>query len=96
MRVLSGRIEAFGDCSAEITDGDQCFAGPLAVSMEAYLEALFCGTLFRRHFATGFSDQPQTRQKLEPVVQLCANLAGGKEYQNLWARILGLGPARIA
>lgn len=90
VRVPCGRIEAFNDRSLETTEGDHQFTGTLAVSMDAYLDALFCGALFRKHFATGFADQPTTRQKLEPVAQLCTVFAGGAQYEEFWAGVLGL------
>ncbi|KAA0889984.1 hypothetical protein [Pusillimonas sp. ANT_WB101] len=88
--VPSGRIEAYNDHPIKAIHGDSEYLGALAESMDAYLDAMICGAMIGKHFAPGFADDPGVKEKLEPVVQLCTVLAGGPEYEDFWAGVLGL------
>lgn len=85
-----GRIEAYNEHPIRAIHGDSQFLGDLAKDMESYLEALLCGAMTKMHFAPGFADQPGVKEKLEPLAKLCAAIAGGDEYYDFWAGVLGL------
>lgn len=90
VRVPAGRIEAYLDPPIRARHGDSQFLGVLAESLDTYLHAMLCGAMLGTHFAPGYGSQPGVRKKLEPVVQLCILLAGGKAYEYHWAGTLGL------
>lgn len=85
-----GRIEAYNEHPIRAIHGDSQFLGDLAKDMESYLEALLCGAMTGMHFVPGFADQPGVKEKLEPLAKLCAAIAGGDEYYDFWAGVLGL------
>ena len=87
--VPSGRIEAYNNFPIRDIHGDSEYLGAIAQSMEAYLEAMIFGAMIGRHFAAGFPHEPQFRIRLEPIVQFCTIIAGGKEYEDFWAGIFG-------
>lgn len=92
--VPSGRIEAYNAHPIRAIHGDSQFLGALAKDMESYLEALLCGAMNKEHFSPGFADEdPFVKAKLEPIAQLCTVIAGGEEYYDFWAGLLGLPPA---
>jgi len=87
--VPSGRIEAYNNYPIKAIHGDSEYLGAIAESMAAYLEAMIFGAMIGKHFAAGFPDDPQFRIRLEPIVQFCTTIAGGKEYEDFWASVFG-------
>jgi hypothetical protein len=85
-----GSIEAYNLHPIFAIHGDSQFLGALAKDMESYLEALLCGAMIGKHFSPGFADEPGVKEKLEPIAKLCSVIAGGDEYYDFWAGLLGL------
>ena len=86
----SGRVEAYEEHPIRAIYGESHFLGVLAKDVDSYLEALLCGALNVMHFSPGFADQPGVKEKLEPIAKLCSAIAGGDEYYDFWAGLLGL------
>jgi hypothetical protein len=67
--------------------------GVLANDLESYLEAMLHGQMNATHFISGFPDEdPILFEKTVLVAKHCALIAGGYEYYDFWAGILGLPP----
>ena len=89
----SGRIEAYNAHPISGMPGATDCLGILAKDLESYLEALFYGQFNAIHFISGFPDEdPILFEKTVLVAKLCALIAGGYEYYDFWAGILGLPP----
>ncbi|KAA0889985.1 hypothetical protein [Pusillimonas sp. ANT_WB101] len=91
VRVPSGRIESYFYHPDKALNAEAKFLDAIAKNMDAYLEALICGAMARRHVVQGFSEKPDIQEKLEPVAQLCTVLAGGDEYKEFWFDVIGVG-----
>ena len=90
----SSRIEAYNAHPIRGMPGATDCLGVLEVNLEAYLEALFYGQFNKTHFISGFPDEsPTLYQRTVLVAKHCALIAGGYEYYNSWAGLLGLHPA---
>ena len=89
----SGQIEAYNAHPIRGMPGATDCLGLLAKDLESYLEALFCGQLNKTHFIHGFPDEdPILFQKTVLVAKHCSLIAGGYEYYDFWAGLLGLPP----
>lgn len=89
----SGRIEAYNAHPIRGMPGATDCLGVLAKDLESYLEALFYGQFNSTHFTSGFPDEdPVLYQKTVHVAKVCALIAGGYEYYDFWAGLLGLPP----
>jgi hypothetical protein len=89
----SSRIEAYNAHPIRGMPGATDCLGVLAVNLEAYLEALFYGQFNKTHFISGFPDEsPTLYQKTVLVAKHCSLIAGGYEYYDFWAGLLGLPP----
>lgn len=87
----SGRIEAYNAHPIKELDGESQFLGALAKDLESFLEGLLCAQMNCTHFIPGFPDKdPILYQKTVLVAKHCALIAGGYEYYDFWAGILGL------
>jgi hypothetical protein len=89
IRVASGRIEAYGDEPESAMPGDSPFVCAVARNLGTYLEAMTCGAMAKAHFARGPADDPAIQKKRELIMQLCAAVAGGQEYDNFWLGLTG-------
>jgi hypothetical protein len=91
----TGRIEAYTQYPIPGMPGGADCLGLLARDLESYLEALLCGQMNKAHFAPGFPDEdPVLRAKTEHIARLCSLIAGGDEYYDFWAGVLGLPPPK--
>ena len=89
----SGRIEAFNAHPIRGMPGATDCLGVLAKDLESYLEALFYGQFNKIHFISGFpAEDPILLEKSVLVAKHCALIAGGYEYYDFWAGLLGLPP----
>jgi len=89
----SGRIEAYNAHPIRGIPGQTDCLGVLAKDLESYLEALFCAGFNKRHLIPGFPDEdPILFEKTVLVAKHCALIAGGYEYYDFWAGLLGLPP----
>ena len=89
----SGRVEAYAAHPIRGMPGATDCLGVLAKDLESYLEALFYGQFNKIHFISGFPDEsPILYQKTVLVAKHCALIAGGYEYYDFWAGLLGLPP----
>lgn len=89
----SGRIEAYNAHPIRGMPGATDCLGVLAKDLESYLEALFYGQFNKIHFISGFPDgDPILYEKTVLVAKHCALIAGGYEYYDFWAGLLGLPP----
>lgn len=87
----SGRVEAYNAHPIRGMPGATDCLGVLAKDLESYLEALFYAQFNATHFISGFPDEdPILYQKTVLVAKHCALMAGGYEYYDFWAGILGL------
>ena len=87
----SGRIEAYNAHPIRGMPGATDCLGVLAKDLESYLEGLFYAQFNKTHFISGFPDEDPIRyQKTVLVAKHCALIAGGYEYYDFWAGILGL------
>lgn len=89
----SGKIEAYAAHPIrDMPDATDCL-GVLAKDLESYLEALLCAGFNKTHFISGFPDEnPILLEKTVLVAKHCALIAGGYEYYDFWAGLLGLPP----
>ena len=89
----SGRIEAYAAHPIRGMPGATDCLGVLAKDLESYLEALFYAGFNKTHFISGFPDEnPILFDKTVLVAKHCALIAGGYEYYDFWAGLLGLPP----
>jgi hypothetical protein len=89
----SGQIEAYNAHPIRGMPGATDCLGLLAKDLESYLEALFYGQFNKTHFISGFPDEdPILFQKTVLVAKHCSLIAGGYEYYDFWAGLLGLPP----
>ena len=89
----SGRIEAYNAHPINGMPGATDCLGVLAKDLESYLEALFCAGFNKTHLIPGFPDEdPILFEKTVLVAKHCALIAGGYEYYDFWAGLLGLPP----
>ncbi|MEN9479707.1 MAG: hypothetical protein RLZZ298_1102 [Pseudomonadota bacterium] len=89
--VPSGRVEAYNAHPIQELHGESQLLGVLARDLESYLEAMLYGALNAIHFISGFPDEdPILYEKTVLVAKHCALIAGGYEYYDFWAGILGL------
>lgn len=89
----SGQIEAYAAHPIRAMPGATDCLGSLAKDLESYLEALFCAQFNRAHFLRNFPDtNPILFEKTVLVAKHCALIAGGYEYYDFWAGLLGLPP----
>ncbi|WP_310611365.1 hypothetical protein [Limnohabitans sp.] len=89
----SGCIEAYAAHPIRGMPGATDCLGVLAKDLESYLEALLCAGFNKTHFISGFPDEDSILfQKTVHVAKLCSLIAGGYEYYNFWAGLLGLPP----
>lgn len=92
----SGRIEAYNAHPIRGMPGQTDCLGVLAKDLESYLEALFCAGFNKRHLIPGFPDEDSILfEKTVLVAKHCALIAGGYEYYDFWAGLLGLPPKDI-
>jgi hypothetical protein len=92
----SGQIEAYAAHPIRGMPGATDCLGILAKDLESYLEALFCAGFNKTHFISGFPDEdPILLEKTVLVAEHCALIAGGYEYYEFWAGLLGLPPTEI-
>lgn len=90
----SGRVEAYAAHPIRGMPGSTDRLGLLAQDLESYLEALFYAQFNKIHFISGFPDEdPILLKKTVLVAQFCALIAGGDEYNDFWAGLLGLPPS---
>jgi hypothetical protein len=90
----SGRVEAYAAHPIRDMPGATDCLGILAKDLESYLEALFYAQFNKIHFISGFPDEdPILLKKTVLVAKLCALIAGGDEYYEFWAGLLGLPPS---
>jgi hypothetical protein len=90
----SGRVEAYAAHPIRGMPGSTDRLGLLAQDLESYLEALFYAQFNKIHFISGFPDEdPILLKKTVLVAQFCALIAGGDEYYDFWAGLLGLPPS---
>jgi hypothetical protein len=89
----SGQVEAYAAHPIRGMPGATDCLGILAKDLESYLEALFCAGFNKTHFISGFPDEnPILLEKTVLVAKHCALIAGGYEYYDFWAGLLGLPP----
>lgn len=92
--VPSGTVEAYAAHPIRGMPGATNCLGLLAKDFESYLEALFYGQFNATHFISGFPDEdPILFEKTVLVAKHCALIAGGYEYYDFWAGLLGLPPS---
>jgi hypothetical protein len=90
----SGRVEAYAAHPIRGMPGSTDRLGLLAQDLESYLEALFYAQFNKIHFISGFPDEdPILFKKTFLVAKFCALMAGGDEYYDFWAGLLGLPPS---
>jgi hypothetical protein len=89
----SGQVEAYAAHPIRGMPGATDCLGVLAKDLESYLEALFYAGFNKSHFISGFPDEdPILFEKTVLVAKHCALIAGGYEYYDFWAGLLGLPP----
>jgi len=89
----SGRVEAYNAHPIQALHGDSHFLGALAISLECFLEAMLFGQMSKTHFVPGFPDEDSLlHEKTVLIAKHCSLIAGGYEYYDFWAGILGLPP----
>ena len=89
----SGQVEAYAAHPIRGMPGATDCLGILAKDLESYLEALFCAGFNKTHFISGFPDEnPTLLEKTVLVAKHCTLIAGGYEYYDFWAGLLGLPP----
>jgi hypothetical protein len=89
----SGQIEAYAAHPIRDMPGARDCLGVLAKDLESYLEAMLYGQFNSTHFISGFPDEdPILFEKTVLVAKHCALIAGGYEYYDFWAGLLGLPP----
>jgi hypothetical protein len=87
----SGQIEAYVAHPIRGMPGATDCLGVLAKDLESYLEGLFYAQFNKTHLIPGFPDgDPILFEKTVLVAKHCALIAGGYEYFDFWAGILGL------
>jgi len=87
----SGCIEAYAAHPIRGMPGATDCLGVLAKDLESYLEALLCAGFNKTHFISGFPDEDSILfRKTVHVAKLCSLIAGGYEYYDFWAGLLGL------
>jgi hypothetical protein len=87
----SGRIEAYNAHPIRGMPGATDCLGMLAEDLESYLEAMLYGQMNATHFISGDpNEDPILYQKTVLVAKHCALIAGGYEYYDFWAGVLGL------
>jgi hypothetical protein len=92
--ATSGQIEAYVAHPIRGMSGATDCLGVLAKDLESYLEALFYAQFNASHFLYGFPDEdPILYEKTVLVAKHCALIAGGYEYYDFWAGVLGLPPS---
>jgi hypothetical protein len=90
----SGTVEAYGAHPIRGMPGAIDCLGVLAKDLESFLEALFCSQFNQSTFLRGSPDQNSIQyEKTVLVAKHCALIAGGFEYYDFWAGLLGLPPA---
>jgi hypothetical protein len=88
-----GQVEAYAAHPIRGMPGATDCLGILAKDLESYLEALFCAGFNKTHFISGFpNENPILFEKTVLVAKHCALIAGGYEYYDFWAGLLGLPP----
>jgi len=89
----SGAVEAYNAYPILGMPGSTDCLGVLAKDLESYLEALFCAGFNKTHLISGFPDEsPVLFEKTILVAKHCALIAGGYQYYDFWAGLLGLPP----
>ena len=89
--AADGKVEAYWAHPIKDIPGSTDCICALANSLEGYLEALFCAEFQRSVFIRGFPDEDPVRfKKTILVAKQCALIAGGYEYYDFWAGLLGL------
>lgn len=89
----SGRIQAYAAHPIRGMPGAADCLGVLAKDLESFLEALFCTQFNQTHFLRGSpEDSDEQYEKTVLVAKHCALIAGGYEYYDFWAGLLGLPP----
>jgi hypothetical protein len=89
----SGTVEAYNAHPIRGMPGaTDCF-GVLAKDLASFLEALFCAQFNQGTFLRGSPDENPTQyEKTVLVAKHCSLIAGGYEYYDFWAGLLGLPP----
>jgi hypothetical protein len=89
----SGIIEAYAAYPIRDMPGANDCLGTLARDLESFLEALFCAGFNKTHLISGFPDEdPILFEKTVLVAKHCSLIAGGYDYYDFWAGLLGLPP----
>lgn len=89
----SGTVEAYNAHPIRGMPGATDCLGMLAKNLESFLEALFCAEFNQSTFLRGSPDEnPIQYEKTVLVAKHCALIAGGYEYYDFWAGLLGLPP----
>jgi hypothetical protein len=89
----SGLVEAYNAHPIRDMPGATDCLGVLAKDLESFLEALFCAQFNQSTFLRGSPDEnPIQHEKTVLVAKHCALIAGGYEYYDFWAGLLGLPP----
>ena len=89
--AADGKVEAYWAHPIKDIPGSTDCICALANSLEGYLEALFCAQFNTDTFIRGFPDEDPIRfKKTILVAKQCALIAGGYEYYDFWAGLLGL------
>lgn len=91
--VPSGAVEAYTAHPIRGMLGATDCLGVLSKNLESYLEALFCAGFNKTHLISGFPEEDLILfEKTVLVAKHCALIAGGYEYYDFWAGLLGLPP----
>ena len=91
--VPSGQVEAYNAHPIRGMPGANDSLGVLAKDLESYLEALLCAQFNQSHFLRGHPDRNSVQYtKTVLVAKHCSLIAGGYEYYDFWAGLLGLPP----
>jgi hypothetical protein len=89
----SGKIEAYNAHPIRGMPGATDCLGVLAQDLESFLEALFCTQFNQSHFLRGSPENSVNQyEKTVLIAKHCALIAGGYEYYDFWAGLLGLPP----
>jgi len=89
----SGAVEAYNAHPIRGMPGSTDCLGVLAKDLESFLEALFCAQFNQITFLLGSPDKNTIQyEKTVLVAKHCALIAGGYEYYDFWAGLLGLPP----
>ena len=89
----SGHVQAYAAHPIRGMPGATDCLGVLSINLESYLEALLYAGFNKTHFISGFPDEnPILFEKTVLVAKHCALIAGGYEYYDFWAGLLGLPP----